>query len=74
MFGSQGQDKVIEWENRWVGSAQILGLHYSYRFGPHRESIALARRDAERLAIELEQDLKEGARRLVQKYCEKEQT
>lgn len=55
--------------DRWIGSAQILGLHHSYCFGKPRTSIKLARRDAERLAVELRQDLEEGARRLAEKYC-----
>ncbi len=62
----------IPYTHRWVGSVQVLGLPHSFNFGKPRKSIKLARKDAERLAIELQQDLEEGARRLGEKYCGEE--
>lgn len=63
---------------RWVGEASILcpscnkhtniiGTSYS-RVGPRRTSIKLARRDAEKLAVELLRDFRDGTKNLMKYY------
>ncbi len=57
---------------KFIGMVEILGLPAGTRYGKNRKSVALARRDAERLAMKLQQDLIDGARKLSEKYCGEE--
>jgi hypothetical protein len=50
----------------WVGIAYIPYLNE--RIGPHRKSIREARRDAERLAVELLRDIRDGAKALMTEF------
>lgn len=53
-------------QNRWVGIAMINYVHQ--KVGPVRKSIKAARRDAERLAVELLRDIRDGTKVLMEQY------
>lgn len=52
--------------DRWIGSASLAGIHQ--RKGPVRNSVKLARRDAERLAIEVLLDIRDGVEILMKTH------
>lgn len=53
-------------EDMWVGYASMGVIHKLT--GPTRKSVAAARRDAERLAVELLLDIRDGTKLLMAKY------
>lgn len=54
--------------NRWIGEAMIAPYGNLRRTGPIRKSAAAARRDAEKLAVELLLDIREAARALMVRH------
>jgi hypothetical protein len=51
---------------RWIGTVWLApGLE---RRGPQRTSVKEARRDAERLAVELLHDIRDGTKKLMETY------
>lgn len=54
-------------EKRWAGIA-ILNSVGIQKVGPNRMSIRAARRDAERLAVELLRDIRDGTKALLASY------
>lgn len=52
-------------EHGWAGQAS---LGFIDREGPRRESAAAAQRDAERLAVELLLDIRDGAQAIMAEY------
>lgn len=52
--------------DEWVGMATLGTINT--RVGPTRRSITLAQQDAERLAVELLRDIRDGTRALMVEY------
>ena len=52
--------------DRWVGMAALGAVHELT--GPNRKSPAAARQDAERLAVELLLDIRDGTKALMAEY------
>ena len=59
-------DRGGAWGNH--GWAALVSLGIVNREGPRRESPAEAQRDAERLAVELLLDIRDGARAIMEEY------
>ncbi len=58
------QDSKNVVTNYWVGSASMVRGYPKY--SPRRKSVEKARQDAENIAIELLQDVRKGARELME--------
>lgn len=60
--------EFLHWDsvttNYWVGSAEII--HGYLKYGLRRRSVKKARQDAERIAIELLRDVRDGAKELME--------
>ncbi len=53
----------------WIGRAQVyLGENICMRSGLARSSRSLAQKDAEKLAMELASDLKDGAKMVMKRF------
>jgi len=53
-------------KRRWIGGASIMGIH-AVR-GKPRKSPSEAQRDAERLAVQLLRDIRDGTKALMDQY------
>lgn len=54
--------------NRWYGAASTRLHEWIERIGPIRKSPKLAKQDAERLAVELLLDIRDGTKALMEQY------
>ena len=56
---------ILLCRNNWRGKASMGEIE---RAGPRRRSITLARQDAERLAVELLRDIRDGTKAIMEQY------
>lgn len=66
-WGNGHERKTCRPRELWVGVATLGGIH-ERKLGPNRRSIRAARQDAERLAIELLRDIRDGTKWLMDQY------
>lgn len=60
--------RCLHTSDRWVGKVSFDTPRMIYRHGPFRASIKLAKQDAEKLAMELFLDVRDGARMIMERF------